>query len=208
MSGTHGESWKGTEVAEAMAEAAAVARQVETREHYPFWLLLEALERLEGGSLLELGCGTGHNLDVVAREMPGRFTLAGSDYSSQMVDVATREVPHARFFVADVRDTALDLSGYDVLLAAGLIEVLDDWRPVLERLLAAPGQHVVLHRQRITRFRPRVEVEDHYAGRRTYRVYLPIATIRRLARRHRRYISGHYMRPGEDHHTFVLTRRA
>jgi SAM-dependent methyltransferase len=202
------ESWRGDRVAEAMLATGSAALEAgPARDVYPFWLLLEALGPIEpGGRLLELGCGTGHNIAMLMRERPGAFEYVGSDYSPEMIDVAAREVPGAEFFVADVLDPSLDLAGYDVVVAAGLIEVLEEWQRALDVVLAAPAEHVVLHRQRIARWRTRVEIETHYEGRSTYCVYLSMRALRRRVARHDRRVAAHVWREGEMHHSFLLSR--
>jgi SAM-dependent methyltransferase len=63
------------------------------------------------GSLLELGCGTGSILDLLA----GPPMLAGLDRSPEMLAVARDKVPHARLFEGDMESFALG-ERFDVVI--------------------------------------------------------------------------------------------
>lgn len=201
-------SWQGEAVATQMLAAGKQALEQDPTSVYPFWLLLEAVRPIPlpaGASFLELGCGTGHNLALLQRELPGRFRLYGSDYSPQMLELAAKEVPSADFFVSDIFDPDLDLSPYDVVCAAGLIEVVREWERALENVLAAPAEHIILHRQRMATT-TRVDRETHYLGRETYCLYLAFEELEARARAHGWRIALHAHKDGELHHTFLLSR--
>lgn len=81
------------------------------RERYVEWL--EA--RLEPGSkVLELGGGTGR---PVALRLARHHQYLGVDASSEMVRLATRNVPDARFLVADMRHVELPASEFAAVVA-------------------------------------------------------------------------------------------
>lgn len=72
-----------------------------------------------GGTVVALGCGTGHS---VARLLTERFDVIGIDASQSMLDVAKRTAPRARFVRGSWVDA--DIPSCDAVLAAD--ELLND----------------------------------------------------------------------------------
>ena len=56
-----------------------------------------------GGTLLDVGCGTGEHLVRLA----GTFECTGIDSSEPMLEVAKGKIPHATFMRADMTDFKL-----------------------------------------------------------------------------------------------------
>lgn len=191
-----------------MLAVASAALDQPAQDVYPFWLLLEALNRISLSRpvrLLELGCGTGHYAPMLDRERPGQYQYVGVDYAPELVDVARQEWPDHEFHVGDVLDEGLVLDGFDVVVAAGLIEVIADWRPVLDRILACDAPFVLLHRQRVAR-RTNSQEAPTYAGHQSYRTSLSRWALWRAARRSGRRQVADVWKRGEAHHTLVFGR--
>ncbi|MFT3968237.1 MAG: methyltransferase domain-containing protein [Sphingobium sp.] len=112
--------------------------------------LVCALDVAPGASVLELGCGTGRNLALVARRYP-HARLFGIDISAQMLKNARRNAPGATLRVGDA--TRLDSAGvlgerqFDHVFMSYTLSMIPDWRGALDqgaRLLAPGGRlHVV-----------------------------------------------------------------
>lgn len=112
--------------------------------------LVCALRVPAGASVLELGCGTGRNLALVARRYP-QARLFGIDISAEMLKNAHRNAPGAMLSVGDA--TRLDpvpLLGepvFDHVFMSYTLSMIPDWRGALDqgaRLLAPGGRlHVV-----------------------------------------------------------------
>lgn len=109
--------------------------------------LIHDLDLSKGQSLLEVGCGTGRNLAVVADHYPAT-RLFGLDISSAMletarakleglpVDVTLRELDASRFVPGD-----FDEPGFDRILISYALSMIPDWERTVAASLAAlkPG---------------------------------------------------------------------
>ena len=112
--------------------------------------LVRALAIPAGGSVLEIGCGTGRNLALVRRSYPSA-RLFGIDISTEMLKNARRNVPGARFAQADATDfdpaSLLGEANFDRLFMSYTLSMIPDWQAALDqaaRLLAPGGQlHIV-----------------------------------------------------------------
>lgn len=112
--------------------------------------LVRALAVPPGGSVLEVGCGTGRNLALVARRYRAA-RLFGIDISAEMLKNARRNAPGARFAQADATGfepaLALGEAAFDRLFMSYTLSMIPDWQGALDqaaRLLAPGGQlHIV-----------------------------------------------------------------
>ncbi|MCE7797546.1 class I SAM-dependent methyltransferase [Sphingobium sufflavum] len=112
--------------------------------------MIRALDVPDGGSVLELGCGTGRNLALVARRYPAAC-LHGIDISAEMLKNARRNAPTALLARGDATrlDAALLLSRsrFDRIFMSYTLSMIPDWQGALDqaaRLLAPGGRlHVV-----------------------------------------------------------------
>lgn len=104
-----------------------------------------------GGSLLEIGCGTGRNLASAARHWP-RAELFGVDISNEMLRSAAAQLgPRARLAQGDA--ASLDpqalfaRSSFDRVMIPFALSMIPAWKEALDRAcgLLAPGGalHVV-----------------------------------------------------------------
>ena len=115
-------------------------------------------------SLLDIGCGVGGYAQLLERYAPGRFEYVGGDESDEILAAARARLPGLWFERRDLFEPG-SVDGFDVVLAAALLDVLPDSERALETLLCADARWVVLHRQRIGA--PRVAVVSGYRGQRT-----------------------------------------
>ena len=104
--------------------------------------LLAELDPPPGGSVLELGCGTGRNLVALARRHPG-VRLYGIDISTEMLRTARRTV--ARYGVYDrVRLAEADavsiepgslfgIERFDRVFFSYTLSIIPDWRGALAK---------------------------------------------------------------------------
>lgn len=93
------------------------------------------IERAFGrvGSVLELGCGEGHQTEYLARVSDRQF---GLDVSPQAVDRARRRVPSAQFAATDVFGQPWgDQAGrFDLVTACEVLYYLSDPAATIERM--------------------------------------------------------------------------
>lgn len=112
--------------------------------------LIRALAVPENGAVLEMGCGTGRNIALVARRYP-KARLFGIDISAEMLKNARRNAPDAVLAVGDAtRLDTVELLGegrFDRIFMSYTLSMIPDWQGALDqaaRLLAPGGQlHVV-----------------------------------------------------------------
>jgi S-adenosylmethionine-diacylgycerolhomoserine-N-methlytransferase len=116
---------------------------------------IAALKPLAGGSVLEIGCGTGRNLIQLARHYPNA-TIYGVDISDEMLVTAAnavaREGLQHRVKLAQGDATTFDGSAfakacYDRVLFSYTLSMIPDWKLALQtashRLASAGELHVV-----------------------------------------------------------------
>ena len=118
-----------------------------TRKYYLFGRdrLIAGLDLLAGGSVLELGCGTGRNLALIARRWPGA-ELFGLDISAEMLKSAAGKLGSGAV-LAQGDATAFDAmtlfgrARFDRLVLSFATSMIPDWEAALAQAagLIAPG---------------------------------------------------------------------
>lgn len=112
--------------------------------------LIDGLEPPPGGTVLEIGCGTGRNLIRIARAYPGRACF-GLDVSAEMLTTARQSVGRAgmseRIILKQADATAFDpqalfgQAGFDRIVISYALSMIPPWRGVVEEALRrlSPG---------------------------------------------------------------------
>lgn len=117
---------------------------------------IAALDPPDGGTVLEIGCGTGRNLILAARRFP-RARFYGVDISQAMLETAASSVARANFTdrirLAQGDATAFDpraafgVATFDRVFCSYTLSMIPPWREALVHAagLVAPGGalHVV-----------------------------------------------------------------
>jgi 2-polyprenyl-3-methyl-5-hydroxy-6-metoxy-1,4-benzoquinol methylase len=99
------------------------------------------------GLVLDYGCGTG----TLSLLFAGRVKeIHGIDFAQGMVEVAQKKaaangIENARFMQATIFDERLKTGSYDVVLAWGILHLLDDRKLVMKRIydVTRPGGFIV-----------------------------------------------------------------
>jgi S-adenosylmethionine-diacylgycerolhomoserine-N-methlytransferase len=113
--------------------------------------LIDRLELPPSPRILEIGCGTGRNLILLARRHPAA-AIYGIDASAEMLATAERQVAHARLghrvrlaqALAEGADPKLLFGiddGFDAVVLSYVLSMIPGWRRIVERAvqLARPG---------------------------------------------------------------------
>lgn len=121
-----------------------------TRKYYLFGRdrLIDELGCRPGHAVLELGCGTGRNLQLIARRWPG-VTCHGLDISSEMLKNARKRLgTWGRLALGDA--TSFDAGalfgreGFDRVILSYALSMIPGWEAALEQavMTLAPGGSV------------------------------------------------------------------
>jgi SAM-dependent methyltransferase len=91
------------------------------------------------GRCLDIGCATGKFLGAMVERWPDA-EYVGIDISPELLEAAREAVPAATFREGDAVDFAPG-EPFDIIVAAGVLSIFDDFEPVLDRWLSwlAPG---------------------------------------------------------------------
>ncbi len=116
--------------------------------------LIEALDVPAGGTVLEIGCGTGRNLVKAARAFP-QAEFCGLDISAEMLETASVTIDRrglsgrvtlARGDAADFDPQALfGRPGFDRVLVSYSLSMIPEWRRTVAAALAAVNDGGSLH---------------------------------------------------------------
>ncbi|WP_275783536.1 class I SAM-dependent methyltransferase [Pararhizobium gei] len=121
-----------------------------TRKYYLFGrdTLIETLDVPPGGSVLEVGCGTGRNLALIGRRYP-KSRLFGLDISAEMIASAEAKLKrtgasNAILRIADATDFdafAFGEAGFDRVVISYSLSMIPDWNMAIDAAIAAlkPG---------------------------------------------------------------------
>lgn len=108
-----------------------------TRKYFLFGRdrLIHELQARPGQSLLELGCGTGRNLQLAIRQCPG-IEAYGLDISEEMLKNARRRLPAPHLLVqGDATrfdaNALFDKAGFDHVMISYALSMIPQWRDAL-----------------------------------------------------------------------------
>ena len=86
------------------------------KDDYP--PILDELNKADFENLLDVGCGTGPMIELLASEFPSRH-YTGLDLTPRMIEVASaKDIESARFVVGDAEDLPFDDASFDVVICA------------------------------------------------------------------------------------------
>ena len=86
------------------------------KDDYP--PILDELNKADCENLLDVGCGTGPMIELLASEFPSRH-YTGLDLTPRMLEVASaKDIESARFVVGDAEDLPFDDASFDTIICA------------------------------------------------------------------------------------------
>lgn len=128
----------------------------------PFDALLSCMRSIPFGSVLEVGCGVGHNADVI-REA-GKFEYTGVDYSEEFIRLAKNHRPARRFEVMDALLLDYKDQQFDTVISGCVLLHIVNWRRALSESARVARKFLVLHRT------PTTHTETQYYFKKAYGV--------------------------------------
>lgn len=103
--------------------------------------LLRTVASLDVRTVLDVGCGSGDNLEALASVK--RYQLSGVDVSAEAVAIARQRVPDADLCVLDVQREALTRK-FDLVISLQVVEHLIDDVAALRNMAAMAGRYVLI----------------------------------------------------------------
>lgn len=95
-----------------------------------------------GRSVFDAGCGVGWGLEILLRQQAVHG--AGMDLSADAVADARRRVPEATVIQGDLRELGPELGTYGLVTCFEVLEHIDDYQLVLDRLIAVTAPDGIL----------------------------------------------------------------
>lgn len=114
----------------------------------PFDALRSCVQGLPPGTVLEVGCGVGHNADVV--HVAGDFTYTGVDYSEDFIRTAKQRRGWFDFAVMDALMLDYQDRQFDTVISGCVLLHIVNWRAALSESARVARRFLVLHRTPIT----------------------------------------------------------
>ncbi|MCJ2186050.1 class I SAM-dependent methyltransferase [Novosphingobium beihaiensis] len=122
-----------------------------TRKYYLFGRdrLIRELDAQPGMAVLELGCGTGRNLELIRKAWPG-VQCHGLDISSEMLKNARKRLGgEGRLALGDATDfdtaALFGREGFDRVVLSYALSMIPDWQAALSHAAAALAPGGSLH---------------------------------------------------------------
>jgi ubiquinone/menaquinone biosynthesis C-methylase UbiE len=119
------------------------------QKHVEFRILKEHIENrriaLEGGVIMDAGCGSGYSTELLANEYhPSR--LIAFDYMPEQIRLARKRKSDVEFAVGDLRKIQSNDSTCDAVFIFGVIHHITDWQKALREVarVLKPGGILLL----------------------------------------------------------------
>src|SRR6185503_125820 len=132
----------------AREQRALVDRQLSAWQAVPHFTAFAAAVRSTEcpGSLLEVGCGTGHGRDILRLAKVEVKSYAGIDVSVPAIDICKRAYPEDAWTAGRLDDRVVPLRSEDIVIDGSCLLHVEDWKGHLERLCGISRRWVILHR--------------------------------------------------------------
>ena len=105
-------------------------------------LFLRLVQPQRGQSLLEVGCGTGHNLEFFSEL---GLNVTGIDSSEPMLQMAAKRLgPDARLLLGDANRLAFDTNSFDIVALITVLEFLPDPAGALKEAVRVSREKVYI----------------------------------------------------------------
>ncbi len=105
-------------------------------------IILELIEGLQFGSVLDVGCGRGSLLEEIGQRFDG-VHLNGVDLSNSAVSLARRILPAGNFHRVNVAEQPLE-DIFDLVLCSEVLEHIDDDVAALRNIRSMTGRYLVV----------------------------------------------------------------
>lgn len=97
----------------------------------------------EGESVLDVGCGPGHNYEHFRDHGP-QVTYKGLDYAIRFIRANERKYPEANFALGDVRNIQEPNKSWDVVIFQDVLEHTNGYEKPIKEALRVARQRVII----------------------------------------------------------------
>lgn len=162
------QGWRGNEVASRQRTAFAGVlkdlRRGKPRED--FVALAEAIKRTQSDNplIIEVGCGSGWNSEVLNTMNSGPFQYVGVDYSHAMITLGRRDYPSLRLIESDATALPLRDRVCDILLSGTVLMHLLDYRSAIAESRRVTRRWCIFHTVPILQRRATTVLSKHAYG--------------------------------------------
>jgi hypothetical protein len=165
-------AWFNKRISDAMLNSGF--KPLPESDHFP--ALEQCFQKVEGKTLLDLGCGIAEAA-LVFKD----YDYTGADLPHIIDNAAKIKNPQASFiyFNAD-QDSYELLRDYDIILMNSFVSELTNWYRVLNSVLLNARRFIILHRQEITDEVSRLEDYKTYAGLQTTKSIINYEDLNKL----------------------------
>jgi len=94
--------------------------------------IMDMIVKYKISKLLDVGCGTGPIMELLAETHTPLNYYKGVDYSKGLIKTAKTLFPHADFEVQDARKLKEKDDSYDLVLLMHILDHVDRWRDVIK----------------------------------------------------------------------------
>ena len=180
--------WQDPLVAERQEAAFAPLLQ-QMREGHPRrdFIALAAAVRLTGARdplIVEVGCGSAWNAEVLARLLNRRFRYVGVDYSAAMIALAKRRDPRAPCVVGDAMALPLRDRSCDILLSGTVLMHLMGYQTAIQESRRVARRWCVFHTVPVVTKRPTTILKKFAYGQAVVEVVFNADEFPTLLRKH------------------------
>lgn len=110
-------------------------------------LLLMVLDQVDSAnvqSVADVGCGIGHKASIIKERLPNA-QISGFDFSESAIEVAKKAYGNQGIhFSCDDITSADYRERYDLISAFDVLEHVDDWRGLVDKLVAVNNRYMLI----------------------------------------------------------------
>jgi SAM-dependent methyltransferase len=125
----------------------------------PFEVLIKALSRVNASNILEVGCASAYNFEVIQHAHHRGVSYAGTDLSLSLLAEGRREYSNLPLFCADATRLPLGNGSYETVLSGCVLLHVPDWKAAVAESNRVAAHAVVFHRTPVLDSGPSTEFE-------------------------------------------------
>lgn len=138
-----------------------------------------------GSFIIEVGCGSGWNFEVLSRLLDRAVSYTGIDYSLSMIEIGRRSYPQVPFVTGNAERLPLRSRVCDILVSGTVIMHLLGYREAIAESCRVTRRWCVFHTVPVMQRRATTVLRKHAYGQPTIEVIFNETELLDLLRQHR-----------------------